>query len=774
MASEEARWAEGFAAGDPGTFPEVETATKTLRRRKEFGPIAPMLIEAGRRALGQEWERDHRVDLAKLLRANQQFGYARRLLGRVRREVEDSEELRQQHALCTYKDMELPAARALDRAEEILKEGGPLEESSSAETLGIAGAIFKRRWEVDGKRADLQSARGCYERGYALEKDPQRTYAGINAAFVCDLIASLEEQGLGDRAEAKRLRRRAHEIRTEIVAAPRDDSDEWIDATLGEAFFGLEDFEKAEAHLRRRRESEPEPWCLESTAMQLATLGRLLKVDQQQTSSALEALLGDAGGAIDRSSIGKVGLALSGGGFRASLFHLGVLARLAECGVLRRVEVLSCVSGGSIVGAFYYLHLRKLLQSCPDHELEDRHYVELVEKVIDEFLAGVRRDLRGHLFTDPRDDARMISPKFSRTNRVAELLDRDFYSKIPREGGEASSPWRMTDLFVTPAGRGEDFSLRYENWLRRAKVPMLVLNATTLNTGHNWQFTASWMGEPPIGVDEKVDASRRLRRVYYRDAPPGHREPALSTAVAASACVPGLFPPVALEKLYEADGGKRLDVELVDGGVHDNQGIASLLEQGCTVMLVSDASGQARDAERPSRGILGVSKRSNSVLMARVRGAQYADLGSRKRAGVLRGLMIVHLKKGLLAKPRDWIGCEEEYEAEEDALSPRVATSADYGIGDDVQRALAELRTDLDSFSDDEAYALMAAGYLMASNDLGEALPELATPDPALEAAWPFGSTLKRMRDPKLAESLRPGHWLLFRRLRTWWQRIRD
>ena len=59
--------------------------------------------------------------------------------------------------------------------------------------------------------------------------------------------------------------------------------------------------------------------------------------------------------------VGKVGLALSGGGFRASFYHLGVLAQLAELDVLRHVEVLSCVSGGSIVGACYWLALRNRL-----------------------------------------------------------------------------------------------------------------------------------------------------------------------------------------------------------------------------------------------------------------------------------------------------------------------------------------------------------------------------------------------------------------------------
>lgn len=55
------------------------------------------------------------------------------------------------------------------------------------------------------------------------------------------------------------------------------------------------------------------------------------------------------------AGVGKLGLALSGGGFRASFFHLGVLARLAEEGLLRQVEVISTVSGGSIIGAAYYV-----------------------------------------------------------------------------------------------------------------------------------------------------------------------------------------------------------------------------------------------------------------------------------------------------------------------------------------------------------------------------------------------------------------------------------
>src|SRR5450755_3324242 len=89
-----------------------------------------------------------------------------------------------------------------------------------------------------------------------------------------------------------------------------------------------------------------------------------------RAAKVLDAFL-DSPAARESAFIGKVGLALSGGGFRASLFHIGVLARLAELDVLRRVEVLSCVSGGSIIGAHYYLQLRETLETTELEKLSE-------------------------------------------------------------------------------------------------------------------------------------------------------------------------------------------------------------------------------------------------------------------------------------------------------------------------------------------------------------------------------------------------------------------
>src|SRR5215210_5840376 len=98
------------------------------------------------------------------------------------------------------------------------------------------------------------------------------------------------------------------------------------------------------------------------------------------------------------ASAAKIGLALSGGGFRAALFHVGVLARLAELGILRAVEVISTVSGGSIIGALYYIHVRNLLQAKPDSAVTDQDYVDIVARIEKTFVRGVETNLRGRTF----------------------------------------------------------------------------------------------------------------------------------------------------------------------------------------------------------------------------------------------------------------------------------------------------------------------------------------------------------------------------------------
>src|SRR6185369_15104512 len=125
----------------------------------------------------------------------------------------------------------------------------------------------------------------------------------------------------------------------------------------------------------------------------------------------------------------KLGLALSGGGHRAAFFHVGVLARLAELGLLRPIQVISTVSGGSIVGALYYLHVKNLLESKTDAEITDADYVEVVRAVEQEYREAAAGNVRGLGWANLVENFRMALPTYSRTDRVAALYERRFYAK---------------------------------------------------------------------------------------------------------------------------------------------------------------------------------------------------------------------------------------------------------------------------------------------------------------------------------------------------------
>lgn len=102
----------------------------------------------------------------------------------------------------------------------------------------------------------------------------------------------------------------------------------------------------------------------------------------------------------------RIGLALSGGGFRATAFHLGVFRKLKAMGILWKLDMLSCVSGGSIAGAY-------LAANWGDDAALERldKYLRTTSIAVGSVVAGV------------------LNPFESRLDKLAETYDRDLFKK---------------------------------------------------------------------------------------------------------------------------------------------------------------------------------------------------------------------------------------------------------------------------------------------------------------------------------------------------------
>lgn len=701
-------------------------------------------------------------DLYQNLIQYEQYGYAAEIL---LKRIDDDKDLGVEIKLSRYqdladniyKDSSLSSYFKFDKAINVLKSFCDLEHTKNSQTLGIAGAIYRDKWRFDHQFHNLLQSRAYYKKGYLIWQNKMHksihtetlcintavNYANLNELIVIENLELLSET-CEITAETLTRFETAQNTRKEIIDAYLVDVEEVIFkegietkeklyAALAEAFFGLRQYKKALYFIELFTQNKKENWQIKSFSKQIYHLAQYQRTEKCQKStnkdpfqknevledeqnSCLMALNLQADEKEDANTLkqkkqNKLGIGLSGGGFRASLFHIGVLAAMAEKDKLKDIEVLSCVSGGSIIGTFYYLKIKQLFESKSDDAIVQEDYIQIVKEIETEFLHAVQKNIRMRLLTNFYKNVKMWKgSSYSRSNRLGELYEEFFYKPLLSKND--SSPIYMSDLFITPFGN-ETFKLNNDNWKRKNKVPQLILNATAVNTGHNWQFTASWMGEPPTYISDEFDVKPRLRRMYYENAPEQYQKFRLGYAVAASSCVPVLFQPLVLKGLY----GK-FDLELIDGGVHDNQGIASILEQECNEIIVSDASAQMPDNAVHTSSAMSLFFRVDTILQERLREIQLLDLKSRKYTSIVAKLSIVHLKNGLAQLPVSWIDCtdvnrgilyDKEIEDENALLK--------YGLMKKIQKGLSEVRTDLDSFNDLEAYALMFSGYKQMINE---------------------------------------------------------
>ena len=104
--------------------------------------------------------------------------------------------------------------------------------------------------------------------------------------------------------------------------------------------------------------------------------------------------------------------------------------------------------------------------------------------------------------------------------------------------------------------------------------------------------------------------------------------------------------------------------------------------------------------------------------------------------------MFLHLGKDLDVNPVDWKGCKSP------STTPARQIETSYGIRKEVQEKLAAIRTDLDSFGEAEAFALMTSGYCMADREFPECVGKLMATN-AGRVDWDFLRIRGLMVDPE-------------------------
>jgi NTE family protein len=285
-----------------------------------------------------------------------------------------------------------------------------------------------------------------------------------------------------------------------------------------------------------------------------------------------------------------LGLALSGGGYRAAGFHLGTLQALDELGLLDQVGVLSTVSGGSIVGAAW-LDFRGRNPGKPFQSFRDW---------FKDFLTSTSIDVT-----------------------------------VVLEG--AVDPFHKDTDYLVGAYREHLFKDRTLGTL--PDYPLLCINATCLNTGKDWKFYRDVMGDwwfcrnPP---------DKPWKERFY----PSSNLP-IAVAVAASSCFPPVFAPLILKSRdYFPDQAKTVPyIALTDGGMYDNQGLNSLFANRCTHIVASDGSKPFDVEPEPGETQLVYLKRSSDIMMEKLRAMEFSHaLTLGKTSGVFTALFSLDSK----------------------------------------------------------------------------------------------------------------------------------
>jgi predicted acylesterase/phospholipase RssA len=340
-------------------------------------------------------------------------------------------------------------------------------------------------------------------------------------------------------------------------------------------------------------------------------------------------------------------LALSGGGFRATLFHLGVIQYLRDADLLANVQVISSVSGGSIVAAHLVQNWDRYTGTQADFETAS-----------DELLRFTRYDVRGRI-------VRRLMFAWA-ANPVLHAVFRS------RNKAQPAATWLLQRYY--------DRLLFHGATLHELRAtPQLHILATNLTRGCLTSFGQRQIAHYTTG-------NKAGPTIVHAGLT------SVAAAVSASSAYPALFPPLSMN--HEDVGAREDRFEkqfFTDAGVTDNLGIHALDWNELKpdeLVLVSDAGRSFVVQHATEFGVLRTALRATDLMMFHIRELALARIRSAPAANAL------------LVSISD---CGEI-----DGAAPLA-----------IQQPLETVRTDLDTFSGQEAQELVRHGYFTAERTVG-------------------------------------------------------
>jgi NTE family protein len=238
-------------------------------------------------------------------------------------------------------------------------------------------------------------------------------------------------------------------------------------------------------------------------------------------------------------------LCLSGGGYRAMMFHLGALWRLNEAAMLPVLDRVSSVSGGSITAGVLAVNWARLGFNEAG--------------VAEHFVSAVVEPIRAMASTSVDVTSVMVGaglPFTSVSDRVVKAYRKHLFGKAT-----------LQDL---------------------PDRPRFVINATNLESGVLMRFSKPYLADYRVG------------RVNEPDLP-------LAVAVAASSAFPPVLSPCTVDLEHEdwiTEKGNdlteeefRSEIRLSDGGVYDNLGLETAWKRYSRILVSDTGSLLAADAD---------------------------------------------------------------------------------------------------------------------------------------------------------------------------------